>query len=186
MSWEVLVFIIGRTSPSPYTFLLKDFFSGCGLQKPPGWSYSCWQSDLELIRQKMEGPQIIPTLCAPVIVHYLPRDNPRNWVVVFLPLHTFTCSLVVPRGSTCTENLALGHFYETWSTGSIFKAYLIIPVSQNLIWASVVHLKAGFWPLARCVFQFLKVLQPNHVMSSSRGSVRRRDFSQCCKNKGRF
>lgn len=69
--------VIGRASLSPYTFLFEDFCSGCGLQKPPGCSCSCWQSDLELVRQKMEGAQIMPSFL-PSVLQLLPIISPET------------------------------------------------------------------------------------------------------------
>lgn len=142
--------VIGRASPSPNTFLFKAFCSGCGLQKPPGCSCSCCQSDLGLVRQKMEGAQIMPSFL-PFVLQLLPLSPQRllqKLSYSFPPPSHFSWCLVmsgvVPRGFTCTENLALGHVCEASKHRQLCKACLITPVTQNLIW--VVHLQGRILP----------------------------------------
>lgn len=115
----------------PFCLKIYFFFSGCGLQKPPGCSCSCRQSDLELVRQKKgesTNPAFIPTLCAPVIVHYLPRDYFQKLSCSFPPSPHFY--LMPGDVQSCTQGFllhwALGsgsHLSRAASTGSILKPF---------------------------------------------------------------
>lgn len=122
MSWDVLMLIIGRTSPSPYTFLFKDlfFFSVDVVCRSLQAALArAGRVTLNWSGKKKERAQILPSFL-PCVLQLLsiisPETASRNWAVVFLPLHIFTWCLVmsraVPRASSCTEHLALGHIYQ--------------------------------------------------------------------------
>lgn len=125
--------------------------------------------------------------------HYLPRDYSRNWAIVFLPLPIFPDAWWCPEWYPgVSPALKLGSGSRLWGQQAQAALQGLFNNSSNSKFdlscspARQNSACRGFWPLASCVPQLLKVLQPNRVLTSSRGSMRRRNLSQCFKNKGKF